>query len=40
MHPLLLAALIGGGVGGGSAYIQGIDPLKGALIGEATGAAP
>ena len=39
MHPLLLAALIGGGVGGGSAYIQGRDPLKGALIGAATGAA-
>ena len=39
MHPLLLAALIGGGVGGGSAYISGRDPLKGALIGAATGAA-
>ena len=39
MHPLLLAALIGGGVGGGSAYIQGRDPLRGALLGAATGAA-
>ena len=39
MHPLLLAALIEGGVGGGSAYIQGRDPIKGALIGAATGAA-
>jgi len=38
IHPLLLQALIGAAVGGGSAYIQGRDPLKGALIGGGTSA--
>ena len=39
MHPLLMAALIGGVTGGGTAYMQGRDPLRGALIGAGTGAA-
>jgi len=37
MHPLLMAALIGGVTGGGTAYMSGRDPLKGALIGAGTG---
>ena len=39
MHPLLMAALIGGVTGGGTAYMSGRDPLRGALIGAGTGAA-
>ena len=39
MHPLLMAALIGGVTGGGTAYMQGRDPLRGALIGAGTGMA-
>jgi hypothetical protein len=39
MHPLLVAALIGGVTGGGTAYMQGRDPIKGALIGAGTSAA-
>jgi hypothetical protein len=39
MHPLLMAALIGGVTGGGTAYMSGRDPLKGALIGAGTGMA-
>jgi len=39
MHPLLMAALIGGATGGGTAYMQGRDPLRGALIGAGTGMA-
>ena len=38
MHPLLLAALIGGGTGGLSAAARGTDPMKGVLTGAATGA--
>ena len=38
MHPLLMAALIGGVTGGGTAYMSGRDPLRGALIGAGTGA--
>ena len=33
MHPLLLQALIGAAIGGGSAWMQRRDPLKGALLG-------
>ena len=38
MHPLLLAALIGGGTGGLSAKARGTDVMKGILSGAATGA--
>ena len=37
MHPLLMAALIGGVTGGGTAYMSGRDPLRGAAIGAGTG---
>ena len=37
MHPLLMAALIGGATGGGTAYMSGRDPLRGAAIGAGTG---
>ena len=39
MHPLLLAALIGGGTGGLSAKARGTDVMKGILSGAVTGAA-
>ena len=38
VHPLILAALIGGGTGGLSAAARGTDPMKGILTGAATGA--
>ena len=38
MHPLLLAALIGGGTGGLSAKARGTDVMKGILTGAASGA--
>ena len=38
LHPLILAALIGGGTGGLSAAARGTDPMKGILTGAATGA--
>jgi len=38
VHPLLLAALIGGGTGGLSAAARGTDPMKGILTGAASGA--
>jgi hypothetical protein len=39
MHPLILAALIGGTTGGLSAASRGTDPMKGILSGAVTGAA-
>ena len=39
MHPLILAALIGGTTGGLSAGARGTDPWKGILSGAVTGAA-
>ena len=39
MHPLILAALIGGTTGGLSAKARGTDPMKGILSGAVTGAA-
>jgi hypothetical protein len=38
MFPLLMPALIGAGIGGGVNLLRGKDPLKGALLGGATGA--
>ena len=38
MHPLILAALIGGGTGGLSAKARGTDVMKGILTGAASGA--
>ena len=39
MHPLIIAALIGGTTGGLSAASRGTDPMKGILSGAVTGAA-